>query len=69
MTYKLLSNGAFIAGDNETGHTGYAYQTSEIATLARRNPERAAATMLNAVTFGSAERRAEYDAYNWTRLA
>lgn len=70
IQYRMLEDGAFIAGDTNTGRTAYAYPTSSHATLARRLPARIAAEMIasaNRETV-SQEIRDDYDERNWTAL-
>lgn len=48
IVYRLTYDGAFCAGDTETGHTAYAYSTSPHAVEARRYPARVAEAMIQA---------------------
>ena len=71
IVYKLLEDGAFVAGDTETKHTNYAYPESDRAMEAKKSPLRAASSMMefnNALSdpYGLF---AEYDARNWARLS
>ena len=72
ILYKICEDGAFVAGDTESGLTSYAYPTSTHADDARRNArkpvclERLARDMLKAERHAAG--RAEYDARNTERL-
>jgi hypothetical protein len=46
ITFKLLPDGGFVAGDTDTGRASYAYPTSSHATIARTMPARIAAEMM-----------------------
>ena len=72
ILYKVCEDGAFVAGDTESGLTSYAHPTSTHADDARRNArkpaylERLARDMLKAERHAAT--RAEYDARNTERL-
>lgn len=72
ILYKVCEDGAFVAGDTESGLTSYAYPTSTHADDARRNArkpaylERLARDMLKDQRHAAG--RAEYDARNIERL-
>lgn len=46
ILHMHTTDGAFIAGDSETGLTSYAYPSSEFAEKARRTPTKVAAEMM-----------------------
>ena len=64
VIYKFLENGAFVAGDTLTRITGYAYQTSINARLARQNPLKIASEMVRQQN-GYQHILDEYNAQNW----
>jgi hypothetical protein len=76
LKYRLLPDGAFVAGDTSTGRTAYAYPTSDHATQAKRQPERVAREMVDRENSFGAWRDAkggrvacdEFDARQWARL-
>ena len=69
IVYRMLDDGAFIAGDTATERTSYAYPTSTYATQARRDADRIAAKMMAQENKGGrAACVADYDARNWKRL-
>jgi hypothetical protein len=70
IIFKLLSDGAFVAGDTESGMTTYAYPTSTNAEAAKKHPERQS---IYAQSMIDSQRRnngigADYDDANWQRL-
>lgn len=70
--YKLLPDGGFVAGDDVSGLTSYAYPSSVYADSARRRPLTVAKQMLagEALTpyTRNVEAVREYDARNWATL-
>lgn len=70
LKYKLLENGAFVAGDIDTGLTSYAYPSSIYAKGARNNPAAIAEIMMIAEipSLHASSYVAEYDASNWELL-
>jgi hypothetical protein len=70
VTYRMLPDGAFVAGDLRTGITSYAYPGSTWADEAKSKPELMARQIL------SEESRAlrsmpsvhAYDQRNWKRM-
>lgn len=46
IVFKLTNDGAFLAGDTETGRTAYAYPTSDHAFAARKHPQKVANEMM-----------------------
>jgi hypothetical protein len=70
IVYKMLADGAFVAGDTETGRTCYAYPTSSHATLARKMPERIAADMVASANRDNSPKhiRDHYDARNFASI-
>ena len=70
IRFKLETNGAFIAGDTETGRTVYAYPSSTHATQAKWHPKTVAAKMMTAENSAGKWRDAfdDYDLRNWTRI-
>lgn len=70
IKYRLLDNGAFIAGDTKTGRTVYAYPTSEHASLAYQRPFCTALRMMASENAMGAYRDThdDYDLRNWYRL-
>jgi hypothetical protein len=72
ITYKLLEDGAFVAGDTDSRLTSYAYPTSIHATKAKRRPGKVAAAMIageEAAITATRNIRSDYDERNWQRLA
>lgn len=68
--FKILLDGAFVAGDDETGFTSYAYVTSAYAVAGKRKPLKVATAMMHGET-ASCHQTAhgrEYDARNWETL-
>jgi hypothetical protein len=70
IIFKLLSDGAFVAGDTASGTTYYSYPTSANAEAAKKHPERQS---IYAQSMIDSQRRnngigAEYDDANWKRL-
>ena len=70
IVFKLEADGGFVAGDEKTGMTAYAYPTSPHATEAKRAPAKVAAEMLHAEwahmrDYPSVQ---DYDKRNWGRL-
>ena len=45
-THHMDDRGGFTCGDTETGHTAYAYPSSDHAVAAKRDPARVAVEML-----------------------
>ena len=70
IRFKLETNGAFIAGDTETGRTLYAYPSSTHATQAKWRPKTVAAEMMTAENSAGKWRDTydDYDLRNWTRI-
>lgn len=72
IVFKLLPDGAFVAGDTESKQTCYAFPSSSSATSARKSPERVAADMMKRESVLSDAMRDRvavgYDARNWERL-
>ncbi len=73
VTYQLMTDGAFVAGDTETGRTSYAYPTSANAAGARRRPLLIAKRMIAAENSLGAWRdhcdyARDFDVRNWARL-
>ena len=74
ITYKILPDGAFVAGDTETRATAYAYPSSPRAERAKRFPEREASAMIAEQAWRVAQGYAQvhsprhYDAANWRKL-
>lgn len=70
IIFKLLSDGAFVAGDTASGKTAYAYPTSTNAEAAKKatpaRRQKLAASMVGyEIATGD---RAEYDARHWRQL-
>ena len=62
-------DGAFVAGDTQTGVTSYSYPSSANAAQATRAGAKVAEAVLSAqVRFGLYDERS-YDLRNWNRLA
>jgi hypothetical protein len=57
------NQGNFIAGDTDTGVTGYAYSSSTYADMAKCSPDRVAKLMLHNTASGQ-----DYNQRNWERL-
>ena len=70
IRFKLETNGAFIAGDTETGRTAYAYPSSTYAMQAKRHPKTVAAEMMADENSTGRWRDAfdDYDLRHWTRI-
>lgn len=72
IVFKMLDDGAFVAGDTETQRTSYAYPTSPHATEAKRKPIDVAHEMMKNENCSTRDRSAPiflYDQRNWARLA
>jgi len=67
ISYRLLPDGGFVAGDLATRRTSYAYPSSSFATLARTMPHRIAVDMLASANRWTGD-TADYDARNWALL-
>lgn len=69
---KLLPDGGFVAGDDVSGFTSYAYPSSPYADSARRRPMTVAKHMLDGEASTPYTRNMqsvrEYDARNWETL-
>jgi hypothetical protein len=70
IRYKILPNGAFVAGDTESGFTCYAYQSSQHADAARKSPAKVAEKMIRKELKSSRASMyaKDYDARNWQIL-
>lgn len=66
--FRMLEDGAFVAGDPDTGLTAYAYPTSISATKARKTPVTVAKEMLSREVVTRTHDRTDYDLRNWQRL-
>lgn len=67
--YRLMSCGAFVAGDTATGLTSYAYPTSLYAETAARSDKWAADTAARMVRKQiDNPDRDDYDLRNWWRI-
>ena len=70
--YNLDAQGGFTCGDTETGHTAYAYSSSEHATAAKRDPAKVAVEMLRQANYSNplcpADIVTQANARNWKRL-
>lgn len=51
IRYLRFADGAFLAGDTDTGRACYAYPSSPHATRAKRHPAAVATEMVKADTF------------------
>lgn len=68
--FAMLDDGAFVAGDRDSGMTSYAYPSSPHALVAKSYPKMIAEDMLSSerMSYRSVPAAKEYDLRNWARL-
>ena len=70
IVFKMLEDGAFVAGDRGSGMTSYAYPSSPHANVAKKHPKAVAEDMLGSERqdFRNIQAIKEYDRKNWETL-
>lgn len=68
--FAMLLDGAFVAGDQDSGMTSYAYPNSPHANVAKQHPRAVAEDMLSSerMSYRSVPMVKEHDLANWRRL-
>lgn len=71
VVFKMLDNGAFVAGDRDSEMTAYAYPSSPHAIVAKKHPKQVAEEMMarERVEYRRMIHIQAYDAANWLLIS